>query len=66
MKAKRGRPKKTVTKTVPLQIRAEPSERAGLYAAADLAGITFSSWARERLRAAARNELAKAGKPVPF
>ena len=66
MKGKRGAPKKAVKKTEPLQIRAEPAEKAGFESAAGVAGLSFSAWARERLRSAARSELTKAGKPVPF
>jgi hypothetical protein len=66
MKRKRGAPTKAVKKTEPLQVRAEPAEKEGFTAAANLAGISRSAWMRERLRTAARSELSKAGKSVPF
>lgn len=65
---RRGRPVKPPgqAKSSPLQIRVEPSEKAGFEDAANLAGASLSTWARERLRAAARKELQEAGKSVPF
>jgi predicted HicB family RNase H-like nuclease len=68
MEKKRGRPPKRAEqrKSVPLQIRSEPAEKAAFDAAAQLAGASFSTWARERLRLAARKELQVAGKSVAF
>jgi uncharacterized protein (DUF1778 family) len=48
-------------KSTPLQIRAEPEEKATFYRAAEVSGLAFSAWARERLRAAARRDLRDAG-----
>jgi uncharacterized protein (DUF1778 family) len=71
MKKKRaspGRPKKAVadTKSATVQIRIGAAEKAGFSAAANLSGLSLSSWMRERLRATARDELQRAGKQVPF
>ncbi len=68
MSKKRGRPAKPSDqkKSTPLQIRAQPVEKVAFDAAAELAGASFSTWARERLRTAARKELQEAGKSVPF
>jgi hypothetical protein len=63
---RRGRPKLSAKRDAPLQIRALRSEREAFYAAAELAGLTFSAWARGRLRAAAREDLRAAGKAIPF
>jgi hypothetical protein len=49
-----------------LQIRLTPSEKAGISQAAALAGISVSSWVRERLRLAAIRDLESAGLRVPF
>jgi len=68
MSKKRGRPKKAIgqAKSKPIQIRAEPLEKTGFESAATLAGVSLSSWCRERLRTAARKELQEAGELVPF
>lgn len=68
MGKKRGQPPKPAdkSKSAPLQIRAEPAEKAAFVEAAELAGASFSTWARERLRAAARKELQEAGRAVAF
>ena len=68
MKNKRGRPQKPPdqTKGKILQVRVEEVERAGFKAAAALAGLDLSAWARERLRTAARKELSSAGRTVAF
>jgi uncharacterized protein (DUF1778 family) len=49
-----------------LQIRLTPAEKAGIGQAAALAGISVSSWVRERLRLAAIRDLESAGLRVPF
>ena len=49
-----------------LQIRLTLSEKAGISQAAALAGISVSSWVRERLRLAAIRDLESAGLRVPF
>jgi hypothetical protein len=48
------------------KMRLDSMERKGFEAAARLAGISLSSWARERLRSAAIRELEDRGQPVPF
>lgn len=53
-------------KTENLQIRISDSEKEGFELAALLAGISLSSWVRERLRLAAIRELESAGRRVPF
>ncbi|MGH9920658.1 MAG: hypothetical protein ACRD6W_17535, partial [Nitrososphaerales archaeon] len=54
------------TKADILQIRVGEAEKQGFQAAAGLAGISLSSWVRERLRLAAIRDLESAGIPVPF
>jgi hypothetical protein len=49
-----------------LQIRIERAEKEGFELAAALAGISLSSWVRERLRLTAIRELESAGRKVPF
>jgi uncharacterized protein (DUF1778 family) len=49
-----------------LQIRLTPAEKAGITQAAAVAGISISSWVRERLRLAAIRDLESAGLRVPF
>jgi hypothetical protein len=49
-----------------LQIRVSDSEKEGFELAAAFAGISMSSWVRERLRLAAIRELESAGRRVPF
>jgi uncharacterized protein (DUF1778 family) len=49
-----------------LQIRLSEEEKAGFEIAASLAGISLSSWVRERLRLAAIRELENAGQQIPF
>lgn len=49
-----------------IQIRVTPEEKDGLAKASEIAGISLSSWVRERLRIAAIRELEAAGKKIPF
>jgi hypothetical protein len=49
-----------------LQIRITDTEKEGFELAAALAGISLSSWVRERLRLTAIRELEGAGRRVPF
>jgi len=65
---RRGRPPKGSgqIKGIRLDMRIMPAEKEGFKAAAELAGLELSSWIRERLRSAARKELAGARQPVPF
>ena len=53
-------------KTEVLQIRVSDTEKEGFELAAALAGISVSSWVRERLRLSAIRELEGAGRRVPF
>jgi hypothetical protein len=53
-------------KTETLQIRISNEEKDGFELAAQLAGISLSSWVRERLRLSAIRELESAGRRVPF
>ena len=53
-------------KSAVVLIRLEPAEKEGFRAAAEVAGIDLSSWVRERLRRAARQELEEARIPIPF
>lgn len=53
-------------KTDTFKMRLDAMEKEGFEAAAQLAGVPLSSWARERLRSAAIRELEGAGLPVPF
>jgi hypothetical protein len=53
-------------KTELLQIRVSGSEKEGFELAALLAGVSLSSWVRERLRMTAIRELEGAGRKVPF
>jgi hypothetical protein len=65
MKTK-GRPKLTETKDLSLVIRLNSSERQTFKNAADLAGISLSTWVRERLRWISIRELQEASLPIPF
>jgi len=56
----------SLMKTGTFLVRAQPTEKLAFKEAADLAGISLSSWVRERLRLAAIRELENAGRPVPF
>ncbi len=49
-----------------LQIRITDPEKRGFELAATLAGISLSSWTRERLRLAAIRELEGGGIRIPF
>jgi len=54
------------TRSGRLEIRLEPKEKDGFERAAEIAGLPLSSWVRERLRRAARQELEDAGQAIPF
>ena len=47
-------------------LRVSEYEKAGFAEAAELSGLSISSWVRERLRGSAIQELEKAGRKVPF
>lgn len=49
-----------------LQVRMPVSERDSYKAAAEVSGLSVSSWVRDRLRKASRQELQSAGIKVPF
>lgn len=53
-------------KSFVVQIRVTETEKDGFLQSADLAGISLSSWVRERLRLAAIRELESAGRQIPF
>ena len=55
-----------MSKKAVVQIRVSPAEKDGFVQAASLAGISLSSWMRERLRLAAIRELEAARRKVPF
>jgi uncharacterized protein (DUF1778 family) len=59
-----GRPR--APKSVPLTVRLSAQEKATFDRAAELAGISLSSWIRERLRAASLRELDFIGELAPF
>jgi hypothetical protein len=68
MARKRGRPPLDPkrAKAEYLEVRLETTEKQAFKDAADLAGLPLSTWARERLRRAARKELGESGHPVAF
>ena len=66
MAAKIGRPKKKVTRTAYLELRLTEAEKSSFGKAAAVAGISTSTWVRERLRRSAVRELEEAGIPIPF
>lgn len=68
MANRRGRPRVAPGKTKAeyLEVRLAATEKQAFKEAAELAGLELSSWVRERLRLAAREELGKAGRAVPF
>jgi hypothetical protein len=55
-----------MTKPEIVQIRVSKAEKGSFQLAADLAGISLSSWVRERLRLAAIRDLESAGRKIPF
>jgi len=61
-----GRPKKPKSLSDYLDVRLEPDEKVAFKAAAELAGVPFSVWVRERLRRSAIRELEEAGRPIAF
>jgi len=65
---RRGRPKKprNIVKKRVIQVRLLKKEKETFEDAANLAGLSLSSWIRERLRNTARKELDEAGKKIKF
>src|SRR4051812_12011157 len=59
--AKTGRPKKAAgtAKADYIEVRCEETEKQAFRAAAEAVGLPLSGWIRERLRRAARKELAE-------
>ena len=55
-----------MNKTEWMKIRLSPEEKRGFQQAAEIAGISLSSWMRERLRRAAVSELETVNAPIPF
>lgn len=53
-------------KTDLLKVRVSDKEKDAFQVAAELAGISVSAWARERLRRAAVRDLQDAGRNIPF
>ena len=49
-----------------MEIRVQPEEKQAFRDAAAIAGVSLSSWVRERLRLVAIRELEGAGRTVPF
>jgi hypothetical protein len=68
MKSKRGRPPKAPDRLRDdkLLVRLESDEKEAFQSAADLAGVSLSSWVRERLRRVAVKELKEASRPIAF
>jgi hypothetical protein len=68
MNAKRGRPAMSDPdrKARYLQVRVTDAELETFGVAADIEGMAVSAWVRNRLRAAAKKELAAAGKEAPI
>lgn len=67
MAKKRGRPPTSGgPKGDKIEVRMTDAEKQAFQSAADLSGLSLSSWVRERLRRVARAELTEAGKPVAF
>ncbi len=66
--AKRGRPKNPdgLVKRRVLQLRLLDAEKQAFSEAAKISGLSLSSWARERLRKAAFDELKEAQKYINF
>ena len=64
----KGRPPKRVseTKGEAVLVRLEAGEKQAFQAAAKNAGLSLSSWMRERLRSSARRELEDANMAIPF
>ncbi|HKZ42851.1 MAG TPA: hypothetical protein VJ044_17970, partial [Candidatus Hodarchaeales archaeon] len=59
-----GRPKQLKTRTDLVQFRLTDSEKRAFQDAASHAGISVSTWIRERLRRAAIRELEEASIPI--
>ena len=49
-----------------IMIRVSPLEKEGFERAAEIAGISLSSWARQRLRSASIKDLQEINEKIPF
>jgi uncharacterized protein (DUF1778 family) len=67
-KRRRGRPfkKPDELRTEDLLVKLKVDEKEAFKHAADLAGVSLSSWVRERLRRVAMRELQEAEQPISF
>jgi hypothetical protein len=67
-KKKRGRPPKAEDElhSESLLVRLDSNEKQAFKDAANLAGVSLSAWARERLRQIATRELKSAAQPIAF
>jgi predicted HicB family RNase H-like nuclease len=63
---KAGRPKQANRRTESLEIRLNENEKRAFQEAAQISGISVSTWVRERLRRAVIRELEEAGRPATF
>jgi predicted HicB family RNase H-like nuclease len=63
---KTGRPKQKNRRTEYLEIRLNEHEKRAFQEAAQISGISVSTWVRERLRRAVIRELEEAGRPATF
>jgi hypothetical protein len=67
-KRKRGRPVKAPgeLRNEDLLVKLKADEKEAFKDAADLAGVSLSTWVRERLRQVAIRELQSASQPIAF
>jgi uncharacterized protein (DUF1778 family) len=67
-KRKRGRPSKAPDelRNEDLLVKLKADEKEAFKDAADLAGVSLSTWVRERLRQVAIRELQSASQPIAF
>jgi hypothetical protein len=68
IQGKRGRPPKKADelRTEDLLVKLKTDEKEAFKDAANLAGVSLSTWVRERLRRVAVKELKEAAHPVAF
>lgn len=57
---------KPAQKTVTIQIRLTEAEKSGMVEAAEIVGVSLSSWVRQKLRSAAIRDLEGTGRRAPF
>jgi len=63
---KAGRPRQANKRTEYLELRLTEGEKRAFTEAAQISGISVSTWVRERLRRAVIRELEEAGRPATF